>query len=166
MIARLRGQPQKLRQLRPICPRAWKARWPAPWTRTPTPLQHRAELAAALTASHSSGFLSKIKEKLNKRFPAFDPPEYVEWKPDPALVRGFRETIERKSRARRRRGSPPGDDQARPVRRTAARAAARHPAQAVGAQGVISKAWLGTGEEATTVGPYTRSSGGRTWSHP
>src|SRR5213076_1559505 len=30
-----------------------------------------------------------------RRFPAFDPPEYVEWKPDAALVRAFRETIER-----------------------------------------------------------------------
>jgi len=29
-----------------------------------------------------------------KRFPAFDPPEYVDWKPDPALVRVFRATIE------------------------------------------------------------------------
>ena len=29
-----------------------------------------------------------------KRFPAFDPPEYVDWKPDPALVRAFRSTIE------------------------------------------------------------------------
>src|SRR6266566_9988848 len=29
-----------------------------------------------------------------KRFPAFDPPEYVDWKPDPALVRAFRATIE------------------------------------------------------------------------
>jgi len=30
-----------------------------------------------------------------KRFPAFDPPEYVNWQPDPALVRAFRETLER-----------------------------------------------------------------------
>ena len=29
-----------------------------------------------------------------KRFPAFDPPEYVDWKADPALVRAFRSTIE------------------------------------------------------------------------
>jgi len=28
-----------------------------------------------------------------KRFPAFDPPEYVDWKPDPALVRAFRATM-------------------------------------------------------------------------
>ena len=28
-----------------------------------------------------------------KRFPAFDPPEYVDWKADPALVQRFRDTI-------------------------------------------------------------------------
>src|SRR5439155_756725 len=30
-----------------------------------------------------------------QRFPAFDPPEYVDWKADAALVRAFRETVER-----------------------------------------------------------------------
>src|SRR5574342_494046 len=29
-----------------------------------------------------------------KRLPAFDPPEYLSWQPDPALVRAFRQTIE------------------------------------------------------------------------
>src|SRR5947209_7803743 len=29
-----------------------------------------------------------------QRFPPFDPPEYVSWKPDPALVRAYRATIE------------------------------------------------------------------------
>ena len=29
-----------------------------------------------------------------KRFPAFDPPEYVDWKPDLKLVKAFRATIE------------------------------------------------------------------------
>ena len=29
-----------------------------------------------------------------KRFPAFDPPEYVDWTPDPSLVRAFRATLE------------------------------------------------------------------------
>jgi TPP-dependent pyruvate/acetoin dehydrogenase alpha subunit len=88
-----------------------------------------------------------------QRFPAFDPPEYVNWRPDPALVRSYDETW----------------------RRDPARAALverldeeRHLALYAGMlrtrlhdvmlkrwvrQGVISKAWLGTGEEATTVGP-------------
>ena len=30
-----------------------------------------------------------------KRYPAFDPPEYATWAPDPALVRAFRETLGR-----------------------------------------------------------------------
>jgi len=29
-----------------------------------------------------------------KRFPAFDPPEYVDWKPDPKLVKAFRAAID------------------------------------------------------------------------
>ena len=88
-----------------------------------------------------------------RRFPAFDPPEYVDWKPDPSLVRQFRATID-----------------ADPER--AAIVAALSVQHKLGLYagllrarlhdiqlqrwvkgGVISKAWLGTGEEATTVGP-------------
>ncbi len=29
-----------------------------------------------------------------KRHPAFDPPEYVDWTPDPALVRAFAERLQ------------------------------------------------------------------------
>jgi TPP-dependent pyruvate/acetoin dehydrogenase alpha subunit len=88
-----------------------------------------------------------------KRYPAFDPPEYTTWVPDPALVRAFRET--------------PGRDAARKAR---VAALTRHQLidlyyRLIRArvhdialkrwvrQGVISKAWLGTGEEAATVGP-------------
>jgi pyruvate dehydrogenase E1 component alpha subunit/2-oxoisovalerate dehydrogenase E1 component alpha subunit len=88
-----------------------------------------------------------------KRFPAFDPPEYVTWQPDPALVRAFRETFERD-----------------PERRALVAALTQEDHRALYAgllrtrlhditlkrwvrTGVISKAWLGTGEEATTVGP-------------
>ena len=28
-----------------------------------------------------------------QRFPAFDPPEYVQWKADPGLVQAFRQTV-------------------------------------------------------------------------
>src|SRR3954470_19154548 len=96
---------------------------------------------------------SKKDSRDVKRFPAFDPPEYVDWKPDPALVRGFRTTIE-----------------ADPERNRIVQALAReaklelyrgllrarlHDIQLKRwvRTGVISKAWLGTGEEATTVGP-------------
>jgi pyruvate dehydrogenase E1 component alpha subunit/2-oxoisovalerate dehydrogenase E1 component alpha subunit len=88
-----------------------------------------------------------------KRYPAFDPPEYVDWTPDPALARGFRTTLE-----------------SRPERAAvvASLSADEHLALYAGLvrarlqdiqlkrwvrTGVISKAWLGTGEEATTVGP-------------
>ena len=88
-----------------------------------------------------------------KRFPAFDPPEYVAWQPDPALVRVYRETVERDAE-----------------RRALVAALTREDHRALYAgllrtrlhditlkrwvrTGVLSKAWLGTGEEAATVGP-------------
>lgn len=90
-----------------------------------------------------------------KRFKAFDPPEYVDWKLDPAALRAFRAALER-----------PGATAAH------AKEAAALPAPLLlrlydglvrarlhdialkrwVKQGVISKAWLGTGEEAVTVG--------------
>jgi TPP-dependent pyruvate/acetoin dehydrogenase alpha subunit len=87
------------------------------------------------------------------RYPAFDPPEYVDWRPDPQVVEQYVRTIED-----------------HPARRETVRAldAERLLALYEGLlrnrlhdialkrwvkQGVISKAWLGTGEEATTIGP-------------
>jgi TPP-dependent pyruvate/acetoin dehydrogenase alpha subunit len=88
-----------------------------------------------------------------RRFPAFDPPEYVDWQPDPSLVRAFDAAW-----------------RAVPERQAAVDALTEKQLLALYAgmlrtrlhdimlkrwvrQGVISKAWLGTGEEATTVGP-------------
>ena len=88
-----------------------------------------------------------------KRFPAFDPPEYVAWQPDPAVVEEFAATLNRD-----------------PERQAIIHRLDREAKLALYAgmlrtrlhdimlkrwvrQGVISKAWLGTGEEATTVGP-------------
>ncbi len=87
------------------------------------------------------------------RYPAFDPPEYLDWKPDPAIIQDFIDAIEQN-----------------PQKRAAVRAL--DPAQLLALyegllknrlhdislkrwvkQGVISKAWLGTGEEAATIGP-------------
>lgn len=87
------------------------------------------------------------------RYPAFDPPEYIDWKPDPEVVAGFARTMEKEA-ARN------------------AVISALEPAQLIALyeglvrnrlhdialkrwvkQGVISKAWLGTGEEAATIGP-------------
>ena len=88
-----------------------------------------------------------------KRFPAFDPPEYVDWKPDPALVRAFRATIETNpERAAIVRGL------SREAQLELYRGLLRARLHDIELKrwvrtGVISKAWLGTGEEAATVGP-------------
>src|SRR5258706_8964873 len=87
------------------------------------------------------------------RYPAFDPPEYIDWKPDAEVVAGFSRTIE--------------EDSARDAIIRALEAApllalyeglVRNRLHDIALkrwvkQGVISKAWLGAGEEAATVGP-------------
>jgi TPP-dependent pyruvate/acetoin dehydrogenase alpha subunit len=87
-----------------------------------------------------------------KRYPAFDPPEYVDWAPDSALVRSFAERIN---------GDP---DRSRIVEQLSQddllamyRNLLRTRLHDIGLKrwvhtGIISKAWLGTGEEAVTVG--------------
>ncbi len=86
------------------------------------------------------------------RYPAFDPPEYVDWQPDPDVVGEFRRTIEK--------------DSARCEIISSLRASQlivlyegmlRNRLHDIALkrwvkQGVISKAWLGTGEEAATIG--------------
>lgn len=87
-----------------------------------------------------------------KRYPAYDPPEYRDWMPDPLVIEEFRVRLEQD-----------------PARRSliASLTATQHLALYRGLvrnrlhditlkrwvqTGVISKAWLGTGEEAVTVG--------------
>ena len=88
-----------------------------------------------------------------RRFPAFDPPEYVSWRPDPALAKEYHDRLER--------------DPARSAVIQSLHRDAHHRLYAALLRarlhdiqlkrwvrtGVISKAWLGTGEEAATVGP-------------
>lgn len=88
-----------------------------------------------------------------KRFPAFDPPEYLSWQPDPALVRAFRQTIEQQPERAALVARLDRDG-----RRALYAGLVRTRLHDVTLKrwvrtGVISKAWLGTGEEATTVGP-------------
>lgn len=88
-----------------------------------------------------------------KRYPAFDPPEYVAWQPDAELVHAYRRTLEadpdraalvtRLSRDRKR------ELYAGLLRTRLHDITLKRWVRT----GVISKAWLGTGEEATTVGP-------------
>src|SRR5205809_7958845 len=87
-----------------------------------------------------------------QRFPAFDPPEYLAWRPEPALVRAFRETVERDAQ-RRAIVEVLEDDDHRALYAGLLRARL-HDIQLKRwvRTGVISKACFGSGEEATTVG--------------
>lgn len=88
-----------------------------------------------------------------KRYAAFDPPEYVHWEPDPQLVREYRERVDADpERARVIRGLSEEvllDLYAGLLRNRLHDVALKRWVK----QGVISKAWLGVGEEAATVGP-------------
>lgn len=88
-----------------------------------------------------------------KRFPAFDPPEYVAWQPDPELVKAYRDTLARDPERQAVLARLTRVDLLTLYHRLV-RARLHDVALARWVrQGVISKAWLGTGEEATTVGP-------------
>ena len=88
-----------------------------------------------------------------KRYPAFDPPEYVDWAPDPELVRAFRQAIE--DDAERAAVVAPLPDETLIGLHAGLLRARLHDIMLKRwvRTGVISKAWLGTGEEAATVGP-------------
>ena len=87
------------------------------------------------------------------RYPAFDPPEYLDWKPDAEVVADFTRTIEEDSARNTIVGSL---ERAQLlalyeglIRNRLHDIALKRWVK----QGVISKAWLGTGEEAATIGP-------------
>ena len=101
-----------------------------------------------------------------KRHPAYDPPEYVDWQPDAALVREFGETP-RRDPARARLVDALGSDvlltlYAGLVRTRLIDITLKRWVRT----GVISKAWLSTGEEATTVGPVHALDRGRDYVAP
>ena len=88
-----------------------------------------------------------------RRYPAFDPPEYVDWTADPALVRAFRSAWA-SDPERRRLVESLEPDAFLAMYRGLVRTRLHDIMLARWVrQGVISKAWLGTGEEGTTVGP-------------
>jgi TPP-dependent pyruvate/acetoin dehydrogenase alpha subunit len=87
------------------------------------------------------------------RYQAFDPPEYIDWKPDPEVVDNFTRIIE-KDPAR----TPIIRAFEAPQLLALFEGLLRNRLHDIGLkrwvkQGVISKAWLGTGEEAATIGP-------------
>ena len=87
-----------------------------------------------------------------KRFAAYDPPEYLEWSADPELVGAYRQRI--KANPERARVVADLDENALLamyaglVRNRLHDVALKRWVK----NGIISKAWLGTGEEATTIG--------------
>ena len=88
-----------------------------------------------------------------RRYPAFDPPEYVAWKPDKALVEGFAATLDADPE-RAALIAKLDRDALLDLYRGLLRARLHDITLKRWVRtGVISKAWLGTGEEAATVGP-------------
>lgn len=88
-----------------------------------------------------------------KRFPAYDPPEYLEWTATPELVEAFGATVRNDPD---RQAIVDGLSRAERLGLYAGMLRTRlHDVMLKRwvRQGVISKAWLGTGEEAATVGP-------------
>lgn len=88
-----------------------------------------------------------------KRFAAYDPPEYQNWSADPALVKACRECItanpEREEVVRGLSEEQLLDLYAGLLRNRLHDIMLKRWVKS----GVISKAWLGVGEEATTIGP-------------
>jgi TPP-dependent pyruvate/acetoin dehydrogenase alpha subunit len=87
------------------------------------------------------------------RYPAFDPPEYVDWAPDPPILEEYKSTLDRDPRKRELSRSLTSEQllglYEGLLRNRLHDVALKRWVK----QGVISKAWLGTGEEASTIGP-------------
>src|SRR5262245_40975911 len=87
------------------------------------------------------------------RYSAFDPPEYVDWQPDQDTLRNFNRTIEENSE-RSKIITALERDQLLALYEGLLRNRLHDIAlKRWVKQGVTSKAWLGTGEEAATIGP-------------
>ncbi len=87
-----------------------------------------------------------------RRYSAFDPPEYLDWTADPELVAAFRRTLQNDVDRRALTDALDRGDWL-----SLYRDLLRTRLHDIGLKrwvktGVISKAWLGTGEEAVTVG--------------
>lgn len=87
------------------------------------------------------------------RYPAFDPPEYLNWQPDAEIVEEYRRTLDA-DEERRQAINSLGVDRLLALYEGLIRNRLHDIAlKRWVKQGVISKAWLGTGEEAATIGP-------------
>lgn len=87
-----------------------------------------------------------------KRYPAYDPPEYVDWSPDEELLEAYGERT-REDPDRRGVIGELGREELLDLYRGLLRFRLHDVMlKRWVKQGVISKAWLGTGEEAVTIG--------------
>lgn len=87
-----------------------------------------------------------------RRYPPYDPPEYVDWRPDARLLAEYREQTQRHPE---RRALIEALDETALLRLYEGLLRNRLHDLLLKRwvrQGVLSKAWLGTGEEAVTVG--------------
>src|SRR5258708_4971221 len=87
-----------------------------------------------------------------RRYPAFDPPEYVNWAPSEDITRAYEQTL---SRDPARASLVSALDRSRLLAMYAGMLRFRLHDITLHRwvkQGIISKAWLGSGEEADTIG--------------
>jgi pyruvate dehydrogenase E1 component alpha subunit len=87
-----------------------------------------------------------------RRHPAFDPPEYVDWAPDPELLDEYRERLDGPGERASIVGRLSREALLRVYRDLLTNRLHDIALKRWVRTGVISKAWLGTGEEAVTVG--------------
>ncbi|HUF11700.1 MAG TPA: thiamine pyrophosphate-dependent dehydrogenase E1 component subunit alpha, partial [Longimicrobiales bacterium] len=87
-----------------------------------------------------------------KRYPAFDPPEYLDWKADSALVDEFSDRIKRAPAREAIVASLSQEELLRLYEGMVRNRLHDITLKRWVRGGVISKAWLGTGEEAVTIG--------------
>ncbi|HKP87192.1 MAG TPA: thiamine pyrophosphate-dependent dehydrogenase E1 component subunit alpha [Blastocatellia bacterium] len=87
------------------------------------------------------------------RYPAFDPPEYLNWQPDPEVVKQYESTVESNAERRSIIEALTSDQLVALYEGLLRNRLHDIALKRWVKQGVISKAWLGTGEEAATIGP-------------
>jgi TPP-dependent pyruvate/acetoin dehydrogenase alpha subunit len=87
-----------------------------------------------------------------KRYPAFDPPEYVGFQPDPEVTAAYRKAVEADPERRRVLSRLEPADLLRLYEGMVRFRLHDITLKRWVRQGILSKAWLGTGEEAVTVG--------------
>ena len=95
---------------------------------------------------------TRPRRDILKRYAAYDPPEYIDWSPDPALLDRYRRRIEDQPQRQAEVSALSSADLLALYRGLLRFRLHDIALQRWVKQGVLSKAWLGTGEEAVTIG--------------